>query len=345
VENYLSRIIPIPPAPAGLTATPISPSRIQLTWSDTSDLESGFKIEKASSAAGPWTEVERTPTNVASRIVSNLLAQTTYYFRVRAFNLGGDSVYSGAISATTPGDAILLENIPDQSVDEETELHFLARVISGQGVQSITDFEQFMTPPANGSVLFRVPGFSGSTSVFLDSAPNVSAVTGAFPGGEPGARVLAVSCSFSNSSSGWLRLTTSGAATSPNPVIDFTKQFRFTVYTDRPVRIGLGLRETTNAPGTALGSDGGTLGPIEWVGVTGKTANQPQPSRLVAAGSWQTLTFDLANEPVLSFVSGNSVLSTASGLGVLEHLAIVPEDGPGVYNLFVDDFSVVELRL
>jgi hypothetical protein len=65
------------------------------------------------------------------------------------------------------------------------------------------------------------------------------------------------------------------------------------------------------------------------------------PNRVVAANTWTTLTFDLPTEPVLSFASGNNVLSTASGLGVLEHLAIVPNAGNGIYKIHFDNFAVV----
>jgi hypothetical protein len=56
------------------------------------------------------------------------------------------------------------------------------------------------------------------------------------------------------------------------------------------------------------------------------------------------LTFDLPKEPVRNFTGGNGILSTASGLGVLEHLAIVPVGGNGVYNVYVDNFVVISPR-
>jgi len=345
VENYLARIIQLPPAPTELTATALSSTRALLAWNDPSQLENGFQVERAFSAGGPWSEIALVPTNVTTVTVSNLSAQTTYYFRVRAFNLGGDSAYSGPASVTTPGTGSLLEPIADQFVDEEKPLRLVAKVLNGEVVQPLMDFEQFTSPPPNGTVLFRAPNFSGSTSGFLDASPNVSSVTGAMPPGQSSARSLAVSCSFSNSSNGWLRLTTSAAATLPNPVIDFTRRLRFDIHTDRAVRIALGLRETTNAAGTTLGSDGGTSGAIEWAGVSGRTNGRPLPVRLVPSGSWQTLTFDLPAEPVTSFVNGNGVLATASGLGVFEHLVVVPEDGAGVYNLFLDNFALVNSRV
>src|ERR1043166_8708005 len=137
---------------------------------------------------------------------------------------------------------------------------------------------------------------------------------------------------------------TAGATTFPSPVIDFTQKLRVDIYCDQAIKVAVGCRETTTAAGTAIGSNGGTSGPIEWAGVSGVSGTAPVPTRTVAAGVWTTLTFDLPHEPIWSFSGGNGVLSTASGLGVLEHLAIVPAAGTGIYNIYLDKFAVVSPR-
>jgi hypothetical protein len=65
------------------------------------------------------------------------------------------------------------------------------------------------------------------------------------------------------------------------------------------------------------------------------------PTRSVTASNWTTLTFDLPNEPIRSFSGGNGVLSTATGFGTLEHIAIVPMAGTGAYNIYLDNVTVV----
>jgi hypothetical protein len=130
----------------------------------------------------------------------------------------------------------------------------------------------------------------------------------------------------------------------PNPVIDFTRKLRFDLFADKPVKVAVGCRETTIAAGTPLGSDGGTTGGIEWAGVTNTSGTAPMPTRTVAAGSWATLTFDLPHEPITSFSGGDGILSTASGLGVLEHVAIVPVAGTGTNNFYLDNFAVLTPR-
>src|SRR5262249_26241996 len=45
-----------PAAPSGLSATAASSNTISLTWNDNSSNESGFKLERATSASGPFAE-------------------------------------------------------------------------------------------------------------------------------------------------------------------------------------------------------------------------------------------------------------------------------------------------
>ena len=139
--------------------------------------------------------------------------------------------------------------------------------------------------------------------------------------------LLIAKLQFHKSDNPWLRLTTSATATFPNPIIDFTKKLRFDIYCDKPIKVAVGCRETTSPGGTTIGSDGGTSGGIEWAGVTNIAGTAPMPTRSSAASNWTALTFDFPVEPIRNFSSGNGVLSTASGLGVLEHIAIVPAAG------------------
>lgn len=91
-----------PSTPSGLTATAVSASQINLSWNDNSGIEDSYKIERAPSASGPWTEIATTGANVTSYANTGLSGGTTYYYRVRAFDtVLGNSAYSGVASATT----------------------------------------------------------------------------------------------------------------------------------------------------------------------------------------------------------------------------------------------------
>ena len=208
----------------------------------------------------------------------------------------------------------------------------------------ITDLETFPVDTVNGTVLFRQPSFSSSTTAFLETAPIWSSVTDVFPEGVAGSRVLYTYFAFKTGQTNpWLRLTTfntTGGYFVPNPTVDFTKKIRFSIYSDRSIKVALGLRETGTS--ASLGADGGTSGTLEWLGAT-LLGTSPVPSRTVDATNWTTLEFDPTTDTVTAFPgSGNGVLSSATGKGVLEHLAIVPNDGTGVYNIYVDNLEILQ---
>jgi hypothetical protein len=93
---------PSPPnAPGGLSATAVSSSRIDLSWTDNSADETGFEIDRAASSSGPWTQVATVGAGVTSYSNTGLSASTTYFYRVRATNAAGDSANSNVASATT----------------------------------------------------------------------------------------------------------------------------------------------------------------------------------------------------------------------------------------------------
>ncbi|MDB6110566.1 MAG: N-acetylmuramoyl-L-alanine amidase [Pedosphaera sp.] len=342
-NHFMALVTGAPAAPTALNASPLSTNHIKLTWVDNSTNESGFKIDRSASASGPWTQIASLGANIIAYTNSGLAASTVYYYRVYAYNTtNGNSGYSNIRSATTGNSAPVLGAIGNKTVTEGTLLTFTATTVdAGLGATaSVTDFESFGAGSAN--VMFQYPAYSGS-SRGMDTNANSTAVTASYPAGHASVNVLKASWNFAvGATNPWLRLTTFNSSGLPNPVIDLKQIIKFDIYTDKALKVGLGVRETTNAAGTAVGSNGGSGGGIEWVGVTNVTATgAPVPKRTVAAGSWQTLQFNLPYEATSNFVNGNSVLSTASGLGVLEHLALVPTGGSGAYNIYLDNFSVV----
>ena len=94
-----------PAAPSGLTATAVSASSITLSWTDNSANETGFKVERGTSAAGTFSLITTTSANVVSFSDTGLAASTTYYYRVRATNTAGDSANTTVASATTSATA------------------------------------------------------------------------------------------------------------------------------------------------------------------------------------------------------------------------------------------------
>jgi hypothetical protein len=91
-----------PSAPTNLIATAINANRIDLSWKDNSTNEDGFRIERKIGTAGTYTEITTVGINATSYQDNTVSANTTYYYRVRAYNSVGLSAYSNEANATTP---------------------------------------------------------------------------------------------------------------------------------------------------------------------------------------------------------------------------------------------------
>lgn len=90
-----------PNAPAGLTAIAVSSSQINLSWTDNSNNEAGFKVERKAGIGGTYTQIASVGANVTAHSDTGLTAGTAYYYRVMAYNSFGDSVYSNEANTAT----------------------------------------------------------------------------------------------------------------------------------------------------------------------------------------------------------------------------------------------------
>lgn len=86
--------------PSLFSATAVSSSQINLTWSDVAN-ETGFKIERRLGSSGSWSQIATRSANVTSYSDTGRIADTAYSYRVRAYNASGDSDPSNVRSATT----------------------------------------------------------------------------------------------------------------------------------------------------------------------------------------------------------------------------------------------------
>ncbi|MDI6733068.1 MAG: fibronectin type III domain-containing protein [Planctomycetota bacterium] len=105
-SNELSAVtLPLPPsAPSNLSAqaNENNPYEVFLQWVDNSNNESGFRIERRVG----WTsfqELANRPPDTMVYVDSKVLPNTTYYYRVYGWNVGGAGGYSNTVEVTTPG--------------------------------------------------------------------------------------------------------------------------------------------------------------------------------------------------------------------------------------------------
>ncbi|MDI6850160.1 MAG: SBBP repeat-containing protein [Candidatus Saccharicenans sp.] len=94
-------VLTLPAAPTNLTATAVHERRINLSWTDNSGGESGFRLERKV-GSGNWTTLTNVAANVTSYPDTGVVESTTYTYRVFAFNAGGDSAASNETTVTTP---------------------------------------------------------------------------------------------------------------------------------------------------------------------------------------------------------------------------------------------------
>jgi len=88
--------------PSNLNASAVSSSQINLTWNDNATNEDGYAIERCTGAGcTTFAEIARTGANATSYNNTGLSSNTTYNYRVRAFNGDGTSGYSNTAGATT----------------------------------------------------------------------------------------------------------------------------------------------------------------------------------------------------------------------------------------------------
>jgi hypothetical protein len=101
--SFTTRALSLPDAPSGFTATSAGEDEIDLSWSDDSDNESSFEIERklASEASSAYQIVASVPANSTSYTDTGLNPSTDYDYRLRAVIDDGQSSTIEASASTT----------------------------------------------------------------------------------------------------------------------------------------------------------------------------------------------------------------------------------------------------
>ncbi|MFM8912285.1 MAG: fibronectin type III domain-containing protein, partial [Flammeovirgaceae bacterium] len=104
-SGYTSQIVATtlsPAPPVGLAATASTPSSIGVNWTDASNAETGFQIERSFTSGSGFSLIATAVANASAYLDATLTPNTTYFYRIRAVNATGNSSYSAEVSATTP---------------------------------------------------------------------------------------------------------------------------------------------------------------------------------------------------------------------------------------------------
>lgn len=94
----------VPTAPINLTAAAEDWNQVRLNWTNTSTVSEGVKIERKKEANGTWEQIATVEEGIATYLDKPVVGDTAYEYRVRAYNITGDSPYSNIAYVTTPVD-------------------------------------------------------------------------------------------------------------------------------------------------------------------------------------------------------------------------------------------------
>jgi hypothetical protein len=193
----------IPPAgPTDLEASATGPTGIDLAWSDQSDNELEFQLERKPTAGGTWSQIATPEPDVEAYSDTGLDPDTGYLYRIQTCNAAGCSEFSNEAGATT-------QEVPPQAPTG------LSTVVGGA-----TTIDLLWTDESSNETEFRVErkqGVGGSWGQIGDTGPDVATYgdTGLQPGATYFYRVQACNtagCSgYSNEASG-----TTDAPSGPN---------------------------------------------------------------------------------------------------------------------------------
>lgn len=145
-KNYTAPVLPTAPGP--LTVTVLSTTTINVAWNDNSANEDGFHLEQSINSSAFTTLPTITDpitTGIVITTITGLSPNTTYAYRVHAFNGAGDSTYSNSASGITPSN-LTIPAAPGGLVvtgiyPDETELHWTnnATNVDAFGIDLSTD--------------------------------------------------------------------------------------------------------------------------------------------------------------------------------------------------------------
>ena len=153
-------------APSALNSGSKTSTSIALSWTDNSNNEDGFKIERAL-GAGSFSEIATVTANTTSYNSTGLSASTAYRFRVRAYSGSTNSSYSNTINVTTNSTG------PDPNNYESNNTFATASSVSvntliSSYIQSNGDEDYFsITIPNGGAISVNLANFPGDYDVFL----------------------------------------------------------------------------------------------------------------------------------------------------------------------------------
>jgi hypothetical protein len=182
IQNWIFTPGPevLPAAPGSVQVTNVGPNSVGLAWTCNSVNETGFIIERAPSAGGPFQEIART---VSPRYTDAGLAPGFYFYRVRAYNDQGASSPSATALVSIGSNSVFLDHSGGFAAHDDLSSNIEAgtRPVFVNGAAQLTDGGL----GEGGSVWTQTPGTGGRVPIgFFDTTFTLrqNPVTGAADG-------------------------------------------------------------------------------------------------------------------------------------------------------------------
>jgi fibronectin type 3 domain-containing protein len=175
------------PAPADLNTPMNTVNSIKLAWSYTGAGTAGFKVERSLTPTGPWTPVGVTTST--TYVDTGLSGSTVYYYRLRAYNSTGYSLYSNEANGETSANTdYTLPSVPSGLVatatsTSEVSVNWNASIDSGgSGLAGYQVYRNGTLVTTTTATSYTDSGLSAATSycytiVAYDNAGNSSSAS------------------------------------------------------------------------------------------------------------------------------------------------------------------------
>jgi hypothetical protein len=154
----------VPTLPTNLTATALGASAVNVSWQDTATNVGTFQLYRSANNDQAYVLLATLPATAFSYKDSGLFANATYYYKVEATNVGGNSAFTPEISATTGDIAPVVNPIANQQARYGTTTVIpVSATVNGGGTITLTasglpSFASFVdSGDAHGSITLNNP--------------------------------------------------------------------------------------------------------------------------------------------------------------------------------------------
>jgi len=147
----------LPSAPTSVTATANSANSIAVSWESVTGA-TGYYIYRSTTSNGTYSQVGTSATN--SYTNTSLSANTTYYYKVAAYNSGGTGNQSGYVSATTPPSA---PTSVKAVVNSESSI-----TVSWSSVTGATGYYIYLST-SNNSTFAKIDSTASKTTSYINT--------------------------------------------------------------------------------------------------------------------------------------------------------------------------------